>query len=442
MLVNPFTPSEIASNPEDFFGRFQELQSLERGLTQGSVAIQGAVGIGKSSLLARARLLMEGFDSHHTAKTVVAVGDKDVKTVDDAARLLLECFMHVDEAHTKVAFRLGSIFEVESAELCRNYANGRHLASLKRVVEKEFLGSLLEDRESLVLAVDEADKCPVPLARLIRSISTHTQHQGVKRVRFLLAGVSPFFRKMVTEDSGVGRFFYKTVTLKPMRPEEATELMESKLALVSDAAAEEGVDLRVDPEVVTRVVSLAGGHPHLLQLLGSHLVTHEIEDPDGTIDSRDLVNSLRRICYEDRVRAYDSTMHMLDLYGRRDALSSAFQLAMPGFPTRINRRAAAEYLGLDEVKWLMENDILCITSRTEYGLVDEFLRIRFLFDQAESAADQKEMEKDIVSGVSLDRYLESEIDVDEEDSRLDYLGFESKKDAATDNINDETDGDA
>jgi hypothetical protein len=380
---------------------------------------------------------MEGFDSHHSAKTVVAVGDKDVKTVDDAARLLLESFMQVDEIHTKVTFKLGPVFEVESAELCRNYANGRHLASLKRVVEKEFLGSLIKGREFLVLAVDEADKCPIPLARLIRSISTHTQHQGVKHVRFLLAGVSPFFRKMVTEDQGIGRFFYKTITLKPMRPEEASELMEAKLLLVSERAAEEHVDLRVDPEVVTRVVSLAGGHPHILQLLGSHLVTHEIEDPDGTIDSRDLVNSLRRICYEDRVRAYDSTMHMLDLFGRRETLSSAFQLAMSGFPTRINRRVAAEYLGTDEVKWLMDNDILCVVSRTEYGLVDEFLRIRFLFDQAESTADQKDMERDIVAGVSLERYLESEIDIDEEDSQLDYSAFGRKKDAVTDGLDDE-----
>ncbi len=152
---------------------------------------------------------MEGFGSHHRARTVVAVGDKDVKTVDDAAQLLLECFMQVDEAHKKVAFKLGSVFEIESADICRNFATGRHLASLKRVVEREFLDSLLNDRELLLLAVDEADKCPVPLARLIRSISTHTQHQGVKRVRFLLAGVSPFFRKMVTEDSGVGRFFIR-----------------------------------------------------------------------------------------------------------------------------------------------------------------------------------------------------------------------------------------
>ena len=51
MLINPFTPSEIASEPQDFFGRAEELKTLERSLMVGSVAIQGPIGIGKSSLV-------------------------------------------------------------------------------------------------------------------------------------------------------------------------------------------------------------------------------------------------------------------------------------------------------------------------------------------------------------------------------------------------------
>ena len=47
MLFNPFTPSEIASDPDDFFGRNEELRLLERSIQQGSVVIQGPVGIGK-----------------------------------------------------------------------------------------------------------------------------------------------------------------------------------------------------------------------------------------------------------------------------------------------------------------------------------------------------------------------------------------------------------
>ena len=68
MLPNPVTPAEIAAHPEDFFGRGHELVVMERSIMQGSIAIRGAIGIGKSSLLARTRLLMEGFDSTHKSE--------------------------------------------------------------------------------------------------------------------------------------------------------------------------------------------------------------------------------------------------------------------------------------------------------------------------------------------------------------------------------------
>src|SRR5437870_2179809 len=62
MLRNPFTPTTIASQPGNFVGRRDELLTLERSLVQGSVAIQGPVGIGKSSLLGRGLLSMEGLE--------------------------------------------------------------------------------------------------------------------------------------------------------------------------------------------------------------------------------------------------------------------------------------------------------------------------------------------------------------------------------------------
>src|SRR4030095_9587384 len=83
---------------------------------------------------------------------------------------------------------------------------------------RESLMALLKDRELLILAIDEADKCPIPLAQLIRSVSTHVQHEGIKTLRFLLAGVSPFYEQMLSEDSGIARFIYKTISLAPVCP--------------------------------------------------------------------------------------------------------------------------------------------------------------------------------------------------------------------------------
>lgn len=381
MLINPFTPTEIASEPQDFFGRSQELHTLERSIVLGSVAIQGPIGIGKSSLLAKARLVLEGFDSQYRCSSVIAVGDKDIQSIDQAARLLLESFVEVDERQNTVKFSLGSMFEAEWGELCRFFAEGRHLAALKRIVEKESLSRLVSDNEYLILAIDEADKCPAPLARLIRSIVTHTQQQGVKRVRFIVSGVKPYFQAMVAEDPGISRFIYKTITLRNMLPEEATDLIETKLSVVADNAEQQGLELTVDPDVIERVVALSGGHPHILQLLGSHLVEHENDDPDGKINSHDLLNSLRRVCYDDRARVYDSTIHALQVHERLDSFASLLRAVPYGFPTRIATDTAKELLNKEDLEWLVTNNILLRQSPDYYGLVDEFLRIRLMLDR-------------------------------------------------------------
>lgn len=396
MLRNPFTPTEIASHPADFFGRGDELRTLERSLIQGSVAIQGPIGIGKSSLLARGLSAMEGFGTDNSAKSVVAVGDRETDSLEKAARLLLHSLVVVDENKKSVKFKIGNLFERESSEITRNFVEGRQLDVLKRLVEREFVESILGRDKFLIFAIDEADKCPVPLARLIRSVVTHTQQQGVQRVRFLLAGVRPFFQQMVDEDSGVARFFYKTITLQPLEPEETVDLVETKLAQAAEWAEEDGTDLQVEPRVIARVAALSGGHPHLVQLLGSHLIEHEDDDPDGIIDGRDLAGSLRRICYEDRARVYDSTIHELEVHGRLEALEKLLELAPTGFPTRIDRRSAAKVATPEEIHWLTEHNVIVAQSDDNYSLVDEFLRIRLIMDEEESETARAKVEQRIV----------------------------------------------
>jgi AAA+ ATPase superfamily predicted ATPase len=403
MLRNPFTPSEIASAPDDFFGRRDELKTFERSIRQGFVAIQGPIGIGKSSLLARARLLLEGFESSHTASSVIAVGHKDITSIDAAARLLLESFTSVDEKTSKVRFKLGSVFEVESGDLVRMFVDNRHFSALMRIVEADHLKRILSGREMLVLAIDEADKCPVPLAQLIRAVATHAQQQGVRQLRFVTAGVSPFYQAMVNEDPGISRFFYKTITVQPMNDEEALELIETKLHTVAERAEESGLPVRIDPGVIARIVALAGGHPHILQLLGSHLIEREEEDPDGVVDAKDLANALRKICYEDRARVYDSTIHMLEVNGRLEAIETLLALMPAGFPSRVDKKLAIESIGQEAAYWLMERNIIDSRNEEDYGLVDEFLRVRLLLDEADSPVTQSDIEHYLIEGAILGR---------------------------------------
>ena len=253
----------------------------------------------------------------------------------------------------------------------------------------------------LILAIDEADKCAKPLAQMIRALGTHAQQQGVKRLRFVVAGVSPFFQEMVNEDEGIARFFYRTITLQPMHEDEARELIETKLQLVAQDAEERGIPLRIDPRVIGRVVALAGGHPHLLQLLGSHLVEREDEDPDGTIDSKDLATALRKICYEDRARVYDATIRMLELSDRLEALQTIIESMPRGFPSRIDKGLAVERIGPDAVQWLLERNILSSRAEDEYGLVDEFIRIRLLLDEVDSDIERMRLEQVVIEGAVI-----------------------------------------
>jgi len=390
MLINPFTPSEIAAHPEDFYGRSQELRTLRRSIMQGSVAIQGVVGIGKSSLLSQLRLSMEGFQSDHKAISALAVGHKDIKDVDAAARQLLESFAEVDEKSKKIKFTLPKFLEIESGEVCRLFTAGRHLAGLTRLLERKNMDMLLTDKEHLILAIDEADKCAVPLTRLIRALTTHLQQEGVKRIRFILAGVSPYFQEMAKEDSGISRFFYKVMSLAPMASEDAEELVTNKFQALVKNAERIPLQLRVDPLVISRIVDLSGGHPHVLQLMGSHVVEHENNDPDGIIDSKDLADSLRTICYEDRSYVYESTLHNLELSGQLDTLRTLLKAAGRGFPTRLDRARALRFTDIDALNWLVNNNILTVVADDQYALADEFLRIRMKLDEVEEYADEIE----------------------------------------------------
>jgi len=158
--------------------------------------------------------------------------------------------------------------------------------------------------------------------------------------------------------------------------------------------------------VISRVIAISGGHPHLLQLLGSHLIEHEDEDPDGVIDSRDLYTSLARICYEDRASVYGSMLHNLEIYNKLDGLLTLFGLtsASPtgivnrGFPTRIDKQSAQSLMDANDLSWFVSNNILRPSGPDAYGLVDEFLRVRLLLDQAESEHERELLEQRLING--------------------------------------------
>lgn len=392
MPVNTFTPSEIASKPELFHGRKKELNKLERLIKKGALTIQGPVGIGKSSLLSRILLHMEGFGSKHSSKYVVATAHRDINGVDEAARLILEKFVSVDEDKKVLRVNLFKVFEVQSHEVYKNFSEGRHLAVLTRLLEKEYLSQGAEGNEFLIIAIDEADKAPRSLTKLIRVVCNNLQQTGINSVRFIVAGVNPYFKEMSAEDPGIVRFFGTPLNVTTMPDDEAEELIVSKLDECIERSMFEGEEIKYDQEIVDSLLRLSGGHPHLLQLLGWHLIEREDEEPDGVLDIKDLTDALKTICYEDRVYIYDGMINNLKVESKYSVFLTMIQDCKSAFPTRLDRDVVENLCDPESIQWFIDNNYINPVSDSFYGLVDEFIRVRIIMDEEEKSRDDVERE--------------------------------------------------
>lgn len=379
-VKNPFKPSEIVSEPNEFFGRSQEIHQLARLLRQGSIAIQGSFGVGKSSLLSRTLLHMDGFASDEASTYKIVVGHGDIETIDQAARLVLEELVGIDTASKTLTVGIPNIAQYSSSEAYTLFQDGRHLAALNKILEDKAFKRFIDKGGYLIIAIDEVEKCAVPIALLFRQVATKSQLNGVSNIRFVFAGVSPFVQKMVTADQGVIRFIYETIDLKPFEREEALEFLEEKFAELVKNAESENIEVKVDPAVIVRISQLSGGHPHLLQLLGSHVVEHEHDNPDGTIDNRDLVGSLQKICYQKRAPVYDALIHDLKIEGKFSSYLRILELMGGSFPGSVDTRTTVQRIPKEDAEWLIARNIIVANRDDEYEVVDELLRVRVLMD--------------------------------------------------------------
>ena len=380
---------KAATSPDDFFGRNEEIASLERGLEAGHVAIQGGIGIGKTSLLERVRILEEGFNnSGSSTESYIILGNKDVSNLDDAAKLVLQEFVQVDNIQTTKKLGISKIIlgEKSVTEIKSNFPEGRCLSVLKGILLK---WGITNQEKRLILAFDEADKCPRYLAQLFRNITGYCDVNHVINIRLMVAGVNPYFQQMVDEDAGVRRFFTEIITLKPLSDEGAEELLHKKFKIVRKKAKKENLGLNIDFGIVEKIIHLSGCHPHLLQLLGYRIIENENSDPDGTIDNRDLVGSLRTICFEDRAVVYQSVIHLLDIEGKLEPLKQLFNVADMKCPTKISRDAALDIVDRESIQWYVDNNILLSEPGDFYRLEDEFLRVRLMFDEDELTQDKE-----------------------------------------------------
>lgn len=392
-MKNPFKPSQIVSQPDEFYGRNNEITTLGRLIGQGSIAIQGSFGVGKSSLMSRTLLHMDGFGAEKICSYKIVVGHSDIKNIELAAKLVLEELVDVDSRSHSLTVGIPKVASFSSKEAYTLFQEGRNLAALNKIIENTAFKEAISNQGYFVIAIDEVEKCAPAIAKLIRQINTKAELNGIDNIRFIFAGVSPFVEKMVAEDQGVMRFIYEVLDLQPFSQEDAQDFLDRKFHFVIKSAEQAGMPVKVDPIVIDRIMQLSGGHPHLLQLLGSHVVEHEYSYPDGVIDSENLMGSLNKICYQKRAAVYDKLIHDMKVEAKYDPYFTIISQMGGEFPGKIDISSIIKFVEKEDINWFLNQNILVVHG-DQYEIVDELLRVRVFMDVSE---DAENIEKELIS---------------------------------------------
>jgi len=405
-LENPFTPKSLASGEGEFFGRSREINKILDEIKVGHIAIHGPVGIGKSSLLARISRIMQGeLDNKHRSILLQGVCNKEIKTADDAAAIILSSLP--PQQQTKYKWKWGiTIAGGETETTTANMPGETAMTALRRYV----IDTAVTQKEYLIIVFDQAENCPTALTALVRTLTTSVELKGCRKLRLILAGVSPYFDRLTDGDTGVNRLFSQ-IRVLPLQTDEALNLVDSKFSLVVRESEKQGISVSIHPKVPEAIVRLSGGHPHVIQLLGSYSIQHENSNPDDLIDSKDLVGAVRRICYDDRGDIYDSIIETLESIELIRPLEQVLAQAKSKHPTIINRADARSVIGDDFINEFIKRDILARAGRDKLGLVDEFLGLRLILDQdAEPGSGQRSVYDDADIFKTLDEEDEDEND--------------------------------
>jgi len=205
---------------------------------------------------------------------------------------------------------------------------------------------------------------------------------------------------MIKEDQGIMRFIYEIIQLDPFSLEEARDFLDLKFSqLVKSTRSEKEEELFINPEMIDRIVQLSGGHPHLLQLLGSHVVENEYSNPDGEINIEDLVGSLQKICYQQRAPVYDLLIHDMKKVGKYISYLKFLELSGGTFPSKVDTKCLENHLDEDEIEWLLFRNILIVSKDNDYELTDELLKVRIMMDRYN---DIEDIENELINYGELD----------------------------------------
>jgi hypothetical protein len=147
---------------------------------------------------------------------------------------------------------------------------------IKSLEEKDDKKSLVDKQDGILIVIDEVDNLAnlSSVASIIRNIATTLDVESLGRVSFLLVGYEQNVKKFFKQDSSARRIF-DLIRLSTMPEEEAMEVLEKGF---------KAAKLNYDLAAINKNISIAGGYPHSIQMIGHQLI--EV-DKDDNINQED-----------------------------------------------------------------------------------------------------------------------------------------------------------
>jgi hypothetical protein len=276
---NPFRPGKVVS-PGMFSGRYDEIQSMERGLFQTKhgnpqhFLIEGERGIGKTSLLLYmdwvAKGEIDGISNSKFNFMVLNLELREGMSADDIADTILESLKREIAGRERLKELCKSAWDFLKGFEVAGVAYNSKTADVSLVKLDEITNILVEviekskeDLDGIVILIDEADRpsTDAKLGEFCKLLTERLSRRKCEKVSLVLAGLPSLTGKIRESHQSAPRVF-QIISLETLEPKECVKVIELGLDLAEQANK---FRTQITPEASKALANLAEGYPHFIQ---------------------------------------------------------------------------------------------------------------------------------------------------------------------------------